>query len=83
VGYHLAQLQVGGASALSNAMYILRYFGENINLLAETRRRKFKPKCVQTAGVGSDEVLDTVLKLAESYMICTISGLSLYTNSGV
>ncbi|SVB16734.1 uncharacterized protein METZ01_LOCUS169588, partial [marine metagenome] len=40
VGYHLAQLQVGGASALSNAMYILRYFGENFNLLAETERQK-------------------------------------------
>ena len=40
MGYHLAQLQVGGASALSNAMYILRYFGENINLLAETERQK-------------------------------------------
>ena len=36
VGYHLAQQQVGGASALSNVMYILRYFGENFNLLAET-----------------------------------------------
>jgi hypothetical protein len=40
VGYHLAQLQVGGASALSNAMYILRYFGENVNLLAATEKQR-------------------------------------------
>ena len=39
MGYHLAQLQVGGASALSNAMYIVRYFGENFNLLAATEKQ--------------------------------------------
>jgi hypothetical protein len=38
-GYHLAQQQVGGASALSNVMYILRYFGENFNLLAATEKQ--------------------------------------------
>ena len=66
MGYHLAQQQVGGTSVLSNVVYSVRYFGENFNLLAETRRRKSKPKCVQTAGIDSDEVFDTMLKLAES-----------------
>ena len=35
VGYHLAKLQVGGASALSNAVTIIVKHAININLLYE------------------------------------------------
>ena len=39
MGYHLAQLQVGGTSVLSNVKCMVRYFRENFNLLAATEKQ--------------------------------------------
>ena len=39
MGYHLAQQQVGGTSVLSNVNFMIRYFGENFNLLAATEKQ--------------------------------------------